>query len=471
MKRCIIFGCGKNGKAAFEKLRLFYEIIFWADNDCLKWGEKINGTTVIEPEKIADYTQDIDVDVFVCILNYDSVYKQLKGMKIQNVYVWKGGFFYNPEGLFPLEFPELEIHKKDNDDCLHVLFVSNAAAIRDNKIASLIKKTGNKVYHAYIEESPKIACPEFVDIYEEIYPIMSVRELFNFVQNSEFDIVHCSSEPEYISALLINTNKPIIHDCHDLRSSYQKMDHDGLTLEFISHRGATGVIYPTEGLRDATIRKYDMNLESTLVVENYPSSDLVVKEHKRKLRLQDGEIHCVYEGGIISNGNKETSKYFEEIWVKIVSSGVHIHFYSQADEKYCEYLETLHPNIHYEGNLSSKDLSSELTKYDVGLCIFNDSPKHRVYIENSSPLKLFEYANAGIPVAVGNIASHILFVRKYELGDYLDLEKNIYSQLTEIAQMKILDNVLEENNLTIDSKAEEILEFYKRAICKKRGYK
>ncbi|MBQ3163235.1 MAG: glycosyltransferase [Lachnospiraceae bacterium] len=472
MKKCIIFGCGKNGRAAFEKLKLFYDIECWADNDETKWGSWVKEVPVIEPERIQEYAQNDELDIFICMYDYQEAYKQLKAMGIQNVYVWKGGFFYKPEGLFPLEFPRLNYHKKtQKNEGLHVLFVSNAAAIRDNKIASVVKKAGVKVYLAFIEEDPRIASPEFVDMYEEIYPIMSIRELYDFVKNSEFDIVHCSSEPEYTAAVLKNTDKPIILDCHDLRSSYQKMNHDKLTLEFLSHRGATGVIYPTEGLREETIRKYDINREDTLVIENYPSSDLCVLEKKEKLSCIDGELHAVYEGGIISNNNTECNKYFQDIWLKIVNAGVHVHFYSQADVKYCRYLESLHPYLHYEGNMSSKELASELTKYDVGLCVFNNNPKHQLYADNSSPLKLCEYINSQIPVAVGNVNSHITFLRKYRCGDCLDLEKDIKRQLCTIANIKIPENILEKNKLTIDSKIEQILEFYDRAIKKKRGAK
>lgn len=459
MKKCIIFGCGNIGKAVYEKLKEHYEVIAWSDNNRDLHGHEINGILVIRPSDIPLIAQQYDLDVFVSMYQTSEVVNQLRLLGDFKIYIWKEGFFFSADGLYPLEFPALKCHKKGNDKSMHVLFVSDAAGIRDHKMASLVKKAGGKVFLAYIVQSPYDTWTEYVDLYEEIYQIMSIQSLFNFVKNSEFDIIHCSSEPDHVTPVLIRSGKTVIHDCHDLRSFSQLMSPDKLALEYLAHTGAAGVIYPTDTLRDAAIRKFALFEERTLVIENYPFEDMLQKKKKEKLGKTDGEIHCVYEGGI-TQGDKECRRYFERIWLKMADAGLHVHYYSQSDEKYCRFLETLHPNLHYEGNLSSYGLSSELTRYDVGLCIYNSTPKYQLYLEYSSPNKLYEYVSAGIPVAVGDVKSHIQIVEENNFGKHIDLDGDIMNQMREICEIKIPSGILKEKGFTFDSKMTELMRFY-----------
>lgn len=268
MKKCIIFGCGNIGKAAYGKLKDYYEIMAWSDNNQELHGREINGIPVINPSKISAFSQKNELDVFVSMSRTSEVVEQLRRLGGFNIYVWKGGFFFSADGLYPLEFPVLKYHKKGDDKSLHVLFVSNSAGIRDHKMASIVKKAGEKVFLACIIQPPDDGWAEYADMYEEVYPIMSMQSFFDFVKNSEFDIIHCSSEPEYVTPVLIHSGKTVIHDCHDLCSCSAPLSPDGLALEYLAHTGAAGVIYPTAGLRDEAVRKYALHQERTIVIEN-----------------------------------------------------------------------------------------------------------------------------------------------------------------------------------------------------------
>ena len=470
MKKCIIFGCGYIGHAAYIKLKRYYEVVAWADNNENLYGKEIYGISVIKPSEIASFEQKGIVDIFVAMLQSADAVKQLRKLSVPNVYIWKGGFFFSADGLFPMEFPKEAGHKKCGDKSLHVLFISDIAGIRDNKMASIVRKAGNKVFLAYIIKPPHDACPEYEGIYERIYPVMSMDSLYEFVKDSEFDIIHCSSEPEYVTPILLGSGKTIIHDCHDLRSSNQSLSPKQIQLEYLAHSGADGVIYPTSGLRDEAIKKFGISEKKTLVVENYPSEDLILSVKKDKLSKIDGEIHCVYEGGI-TFGDKKCKRYFEEIWMKIVKTGIHIHYYSQCDVKYCKYLESLHPCLHYEGNISSNRLVNELSQYDVGLCIFNNNPKNQLYLESSSPNKLYEYINAGIPVALGDVKSHIQFAESNSFGKQIDLNGDIAAQMKEIASLKIESMVLKKKGFVFENKTSYLLIFYESVSqCAEKGY-
>lgn len=460
MKKIIIFGCGYIGKVAYEKLKSYYEIIAWCDNDDKLHGKKLKDIIVIKPSDIKDLMKKENLEIFVAMLQTKDVVEQLMQMGYTNINVWKGGFFYTAKGLFPIEFPNIQPHKKKNDVHMHILFISDVAAIRDNKMAYIARMNGNKVYHAYMVESPNSACPEYEHIYEEIFPIMSIKQLIDFVRESDFDVIHCSSEPEYTTPLLLGTGKRIIHDCHDLRSSNQVLSPDQLLLEYLAYSGASGTIYPSEHLRDEVINKYNIPKEKTLVIENFPSGFFKPQKRLPKLSAQDGMIHCVYEGRI-TYGNPWCKRFYEKMWLKIAESGIHIHFYSQCKPEYCKYLESLHKNLHYEGNLSSNELADELSKYDVGLCLFNVNKETQLYLEATSPIKLYEYINAGIPVAVGNVKAHIDIVKENKFGNYVNLEQDIYSQMKDIADMKIPKDILKEKGFLFECMKNKLIDFYK----------
>lgn len=278
MRRCIIFGCGNIGRAAYGKLKDYYEIIAWSDNNQQLHGQKINGIPVVNPSEIPSLAQKYELDVFVSMSQTSEVVEQLRRLGGLNIYVWKGGFFFSADGLYPLEFPTLKYHKKGDDKSLHVLFVSNAADIRDHKMASAVKKAGGKVFLAYLLEPPYDRWAEYADMYEEIYPVLSIRSFFEFVKNSEFDIIHCSSEPKYVTPVLIHSGKTVIHDCHDSCSSNRSLSPDELTLEYLAYTGVAGVIYPTTGLRDEAVRKYALQKERTIVIENDPVQEPTATE-------------------------------------------------------------------------------------------------------------------------------------------------------------------------------------------------
>ena len=275
---------------------------------------------------------------------------------------------------------------------LRILFVQNTPCIRTNKIASAIKKEGNTVDLVYTVSSPP---EEYIGIYDKVRAVMSIQELIYEVENGDYDFVHSSNEPDFLTATLLKTNKTIIHDCHDLSSAYKKMTAEEMTMEYIANKESAGVIYTSEGIRDVVVNKYRIRRENTFVLENYISEELRTDKRLRKLSEKDNVIHCVYEGGVPND--KGSHRYFEVIFRRIAESGVHVHFYTNCEEKYCKYLESLQSNIHYEGNRTSREVAYEMSQYDVGLCVLNITEKNRQYIEYSSPNKIQEYINAGLP--------------------------------------------------------------------------
>jgi hypothetical protein len=468
MQNVILFGAGFYGKGAYDRLKNKFNIMFYIDNNHALWGEKVNGLDVKSIECLNDFEAE-EAKIVICTKSYPQIAMQLSTMGIDEYYIFLEGFLYHTdkyESMMPIEIESCSYYK-NIDDKKSILYVQNASCIRTHKIALAVKNMGYKVYLAYSTNSPLQSNSEYANIYDGIFPIISMESLIDFVNKSDFKYVHSSNEPDFLTVLLTRTNKTIIHDCHDLSSAYKSMTPEEMELERLANVESDGVIYTTEGIRQEALRKFNIEKEKTFVLENLITEELEPTEIKEKKSKMDGKLHCVYEGGVIGN-DSESHRYFEKIWYKIADSGIVVHFYTNYDLEYCRYLESLHPNIHYEGNRTSKELANELTQYDVGLCILNVTPKNRQYLEFASPNKIQEYVNAGIPVAVGDIESQREFVETNLFGSAVDMKGDLKTQITEISQINISKGVLREKGFTLESRIPQLLQFYNECSQRKK---
>lgn len=461
-KKCMIFGCGAVGKTAYHKLCQIYDILAYVDNNEILWGEEIHQINICSPKEAKDiYDRHETIEIVIAVTDYYPIYLQLKQMKMEDIVIWKSSLLYRCEGMYnlvPIVYKNSVFVPKVNSE-ISVLFVQTSPCIRTNKIAKALKDYGIYTALAYTENLPQISNGNYVEAYQQYYPIFAKEELIDLVNKSDFDIVHSSNEPGFLTALLTYSNKPVVHDCHDLSSAYKSMTPDEMAVEYVANVKSCGVIYTTEGIRQEALRKFNIKKDKTFVLENLISEELIPQKRLSKLSLKDGQIHIVYEGGIIGS-DKMSHRYFEDIWLKIAQVGMHIHFYSSSDYQYCKKLEALHPNLHFEGNVSSNELAIEMSKYDVGLCWLNTNEKNKQYLEFASPNKIQEYINAGLPVAVGDVKSQIEYVEKYRVGKYLNLGEDIARQIKEISLISIADNILRERKLTLESKMDSLIDFY-----------
>lgn len=463
MKKYIIFGCGEYGKAAYYKLRSYDSIYAYTDNNEKLIGEKLFDLDIISPKEAFSLCKYQNMEIVIATAAYEEIQKQLEQNEIRSGILWREGFFYKYDEkkcYYPVKELECSYYKRTEKSDLNILFVQNAACIRTLKIAKALHDNGVKVSLAYTINTPEIKNKTYVSFFETITPIFTMQGCIDWINKSDFDIVHSSNQPDILTALLTYTNKTIVHDCHDLSSAYKSMTPDEMAVEYVANVKSSGVIYTTEGIRQEALRKFNIKEDKTFVLENLISEELIPQKRLSKLSLEDGQIHIVYEGGIIGS-DKMSHRYFEDIWLKIAQAGIHIHFYSPSDYQYCKKLEALHPNLHYEGNISSHELSVEMSKYDVGLCWLNTNEKNKQYLEFASPNKIQEYINAGLPVAVGNVKSQIEYVEGFGFGKYLDLNENIEKQLREIEKIEIPANILSKKKLTFESKIPYLIDFYK----------
>lgn len=461
--KCIIFGAGERGTKIYRKLSGLFEVIAYSDNNTKLWGKCLNGLEIIPPNELPEFRERTDAVIFIANeLHYLEIAKQLDDLGLS---------YYNCENYmcyeldrgmwYPVSFSRVEAYKKLEKGRFSILFVQDKPCTRTNKIAEVLKCKGVLTYAAYTASSSDVGNRAYV----KEFPFWTYNELLDFVNQSEFDIIHCSNLPDIFVNLLIHSNKKIIHDCHDVITMSRKSFHSAeVVLEYIANTQADGVIYTTEHMRENMLRKCGGNPERTFVLGNYPLSSFGQVKRLQKLSQEDGELHCVYEGHIVDSSNSQNvvHRFFEPIFIRLSQLGIHVHIYSSCVPEYLKQLDRRNPNIHYEGNYIGQELIREMTRYDLGLLMFPLTDT--TYLEISSPNKLTEYIAAGLPV-VTNIKSYADILASNNCGGVLDLESSdVISKMREYKKISISSDFCDRHGFTMDSNADRLLEFYKKVI-------
>lgn len=464
MEKAVIFGAGQFGKISLAKLKFAYDVVAFADNSPSVWGTEVMGLPVISPRELAS----MDALAFISPERYwREIAEQLDGLGVR--YLVLNAFLtyrLTNHRIFPFRVGNLTPYKKKAAGEFSVLFVQQYLCARTDKIAAALKAIGVRTCAAFqFTPSREEAA------YDAQAPIFSYEELLQYVNRSEFDAVHCSNEDDSLTSLLIHSNKTVIFDCHDISSeSYSYILPERFLLEYIANTRSDGILVFSEEAKAVLCEKYGLDPEKVLVVGNYPSVGLFPVEKMEKLSAGDGELHCVYEGGLVFEEQTTVKKYFlSRLFLAFAGAGVHVHFYSPSDAAQCRALAARHPLLHYEGSLSGRALITRMQKYDLGFALFNISDGVMdSYLRMCSPNKLFEYLAAGLPL-ITNVDTFSQFCGTYGCGRHIDMEGDIAAQCREAAKLRVDGDFLERHGFTMDASAHRILTFYKKTKERKTG--
>ncbi|MBM7623040.1 methyltransferase domain-containing protein [Sporohalobacter salinus] len=346
-----------------------------------------------------------------------------------------------------------------------VLFIQTIPCIRTHKVAHVLNNNGIKVDFLYSHLQPGQRYKGFNLPYGNIYKLKNIEEVITFINHSDYDILYSSNEPDYLTALFNCTDKPIVHDCHDMMSLRGDLSNEEIVLEYIANSQSDGNMYVTDLVEDIAMRKFNLKDKPVINLNNYLLKSMLPKTKLKKLSSIDNELHCVYEGSLSSI--RGSHRFLEDIFKKITEAKIHIHIYTAESVDYIKNLEQENKYIHAEGSRSPIELITELTKYDVGLTLFNINQNNKDHINNTFTNKVWDYLAAGLPTLVSDLKATKEFVLKTGIGKVIDYDKDIKSQIKEVAEIDIDDEFLENNNLLMDNKADKIIRFLEKVKNKK----
>jgi hypothetical protein len=340
MKKCIIFGAGERGRYQLQRLGNFFEIIAFADNNEALWGTKLSGIPVITPDETKPFYESGAIVVICNEMHSYEIANQLGDLGIDSYINYGSSMTLFRNGN---EYKtKLSTHiPPSKNNTFSIIYVQLKPCVRTNKIARMMKQKGVRTYSAYMNAPSDAGSASY---YEE-YGFLNDHELLQFVNDSEFDIVHCSNEPDALTNLLLHSNKTIINDCHDIMTlAHVNANADLILQEQIANLMADGSIYPSVGMRDYIVNRYGTDINKTLVLGNYPLNDYAIENAHSKLSDVDGEVHCVYEGQI--SDDAQTYRYYQDLWRILATKRVHVHFFTAFNPDYCDKICALSEFLH-----------------------------------------------------------------------------------------------------------------------------
>ena len=246
-----VFGAGAMAINACSVIENIGEILAFSDNDSRKWGSSVKQYKVIAPSDIVKLNYDY---ILICSKFCSEIQAQLLEMGINKIRVLVGGSLLYEYGidnkLEPISTSKLSYCSSKNSK-LSVLFTQIHPCGRTNKLAEILYNNGVEVSLAYMHDFTD-SMKAYLKYYSDVKQFYSYSDLEYYVNHSDYDIVHCSNEPDVLSCILLNSNKPIVQDTHDFLSIRDVPDINMLALEFIANTKCDGNLYASEDCMEQT---------------------------------------------------------------------------------------------------------------------------------------------------------------------------------------------------------------------------
>lgn len=99
--------------------------------------------------------------------------------------------------------------------------------------------------------------------------INSFPKFVDFLNQSDYDIIHCSNEPDILVNIALCSNKKVIHDSHDVMSMCYTVSWEQNALEYISNTKSDGLVFVSPLCTEYAVKRYNIPENKYLILENY----------------------------------------------------------------------------------------------------------------------------------------------------------------------------------------------------------
>jgi len=339
-----------------------------------------------------------------------------------------------------------------NSSFKNILFVQDSSpCIRTIKLATALKSNGLNIHLAHRNRTPDEVYGYGNASFASItclpkYRFKDVQVIKRVIADNEINIVHFHNQPDELGAKLIRANLgiPVIYDQHDFLSFKHHLSKKERKYERICNEEADGTVYANpDSYRNETAKYYAL-IENSLCFANYPSgtSALEKEDELPKCSSLDGKTHLVYIGRI--SERKDDHRNIIEIVRELADEDYIVHIYPSKNRTYPKYNRIDHVIVHEK--LPYHQLITEISQYDFGLTIFNNSLANDKipHVKYAFGNKTFDYLLAGLPVLTQTCLQEVAKIvlengfgfTVENFNDYRSISKDRYNALVENIRQK-----------------------------------
>lgn len=220
--------------------------------------------------------------------------------------------------------------------------------------------------------------------------------------------------------------KKWVYDAHELLLNHKGVNsyrrNFFLFLEKISIRHANLVVAAND--ERERIIKFVYKLQNTINVKNIV--DLKIELPKSR------QPYIVFQGAVVAD--RDLHPFIDalplldkEIHLKIVGGGDCLaHYQNYVKEK------SLEARVDFTGGLPYIELMKQSVCAKVGIIVYKMNGLNYIYCE---PNKIYEYAQARLPILVSPQPKLKYLVEKYHMGEVLEYPLNVYDVATKIKRI------------------------------------
>ncbi len=379
--KAIVFGVGNYYREQKEKLDSFddIEIVAFADNNSLLWDKKIDGITVISPNKIQilEYDKVIIMSIYVCV-----IYEQLLSMGIvdERIIIWKRFF---------AELVQKErkiVYGKLKGNCLNsrILIISadldyNGGTLAAMYAALSLKRKGISVVLAapkgnrnLIEEIAGDSVPivEWISLPYIFQADTEWIEQFETVIINTFQMMECAYEISKLRPTIwwihepLNMYKPAMMRYLSCRSKEQWTRLSSYAVSIVAQGNFNG--------------SFDRNRCEKILPVGIPDMAFSANHEKGKDRKMVfaiiGTIHHLKAQDIFVRAASETDEEKAEFWI----------IGRPLDKEYYQKIQKLavgENTVKFLGELSREELDRAFGSIDVVVCASHEETLSMTVIE------------------------------------------------------------------------------------------